>query len=122
MDGLLLALALVCAVVNALGILGGREAVLRARVDDRETRATGWYLIARCVAIAVAALIGAAGLLFSWPGEVAGWIFAVAAITVLVQLLDVPVWLSRPSRWGAAAAGGLAVLVAVLGMLALVRL
>ncbi|MEV4687060.1 hypothetical protein [Microbacterium sp. LWH3-1.2] len=119
MDGLLLALALVCAVVNSLGIFGGRQTLRDQSPDDREARATAWYLIVRCVAMVVAALIGAAAVAFAWAWEVSGWIFAIAAITAIVQLFDVPVWLSRRRRGSAAVAGGLVVAVIALGALAL---
>lgn len=121
MDALLLAAALACAGVNALGVVGGRDALRHARPGDRETRATAGYLIARCVALTVAALIGAAAVALSWPGETTGWILALTAVTVLVQLLDIPIWLSRSRPGYAAAAGSLAAAVAVLAVLVLVR-
>jgi len=119
MNGWVLALAVVSAAVNAFGILGGLAAVKGARAEDHVARTTGWYLLIRCAALVVAALIGALGVGLAWRWEVRGWVFAVAAVTVLVQLLDVPVWLSHPERWKAGVALSFALVVVAVGAVAL---
>ncbi|MFE5407533.1 hypothetical protein [Microbacterium sp. NPDC056569] len=122
MNGWVLTLALTSAAVNAFGVFGGWDAVKGARAEDHVARTAGWYLAIRCAALAVAALVGALGVWLAWRWEITGWVFAVAAITVLVQLLDVPVWLSRPDRWKAAAAFFFAVVVGAVGAVALLSL
>jgi len=119
MNSWALALAVSCAAVNVLGAVGGRQTLKTTVADDREARATAWYLIVRSVAIAIAAVFGGLGVAYSWPLEMTGWVLGVAMITLMVQLLDVPVWLSRRKRWWAAGALGLASVVFVLGILAL---
>lgn len=120
MNGWAFTLALVSAAVNAFGVAGGRRA-LREFANDLESRAAAWYLIVRSSSIALAAVIGAIGVLIAWSGPMKGWVFAVAGITLAVQLLDVPVWLLRKKPLWAAGAFGLAVVVLSLGIVVFVR-
>jgi len=103
MNGWLIALAVAGVVINAFGIEGGRQA-LRAAHPSAESRSAAWYMIARSAALSIAALVGGIGLLMGWPPEMSGWIYGVASATWLVQVLDVPIWISRGRGWWAAGA------------------
>lgn len=111
-----LVLAIACAVGNGFAIQGGRRA-LQVSGDAPEARATAWYMIARSAGITIGALTGGLGILVDWPGQVIGWVMAVAVITSAVQLFDVPVWLLRRKFWWAAGSLGMALAILLLGVI-----
>jgi hypothetical protein len=80
-------LAIATVVVNAFGIIGGLLAFGRDGAD-REERATALYFLARSTALFIASVV-------AWINPVAGWVVAVAVITVIVQLLDIPIGFYR---------------------------
>lgn len=111
------ALAVVCAAIGALSVLGAALSV--AREPGAEASADAWYFLARATAILVAAVIASVGGMQkqSWAPA---WASVVAVITIVTQLLDAPVWLlARSEPLFAAVAFGLAVGVSVLALLAL---
>jgi hypothetical protein len=110
MNPWLIALGVAGVVINALGIEGGRQA-LRAAQPNAENRSAALYMIARSAALSIAALVGGLGLLMGWPLQMAGWMYGVASATWLVQVLDVPIWISRGKGWWAAGAVVCAVIV-----------
>ena len=113
MNGWLIALWVASVVINAFGIEGARQA-LRAAQPNAESRSAAWYAIARSAALSIAALVGGIGLLMEWPLQMAGWIYGVASATWLVQVLDVPIWISRGKGGWAAGAVVCAIIVIAL--------
>lgn len=114
MDRWTQALAAVCAAISALSVVGAAQSV--AQEPDAESSADAWYFLARAAAILIAAVIASVGGMqkASWAPS---WAFVVAVITMVTQLLDVPVWLLvRSEPLFAAVALGLAVGVGVLAL------
>ena len=108
------ALAVVCAAISAFSVAGAARSV--AQEAGTDTNADAWYFLARAAAILIAAVIASVGSLQkqSWAPT---WAFVVAVITIVTQLLDVPVWLLvRNEPLLAAVALGLAVGVCVLAL------
>jgi hypothetical protein len=108
------ALAAVCAAISAMSVGGAALSV--AQEPRAETSADTWYFLARATAILIAAVVASVGVLQkkSWAPP---WASVVAVITIVTQLLDVPVWLLvRREPLLAVVALGLAVGVSALAL------
>jgi hypothetical protein len=107
------ALAIACTAISATSLVGGMLTLAQEPSLGAE-RAAVWYFVARAAAVLVAATIAVVGTFrtYSWATD---WVFAVAVITLVTQVLDVPILLLvRQDPALATFALGFAALVAML--------